>query len=223
MSKISDTIPDVVVRLGRFCTVALHLVTCEKEALRSDGDTNGVSMKGTPMLKLVIVLVSKRRSRVLARKNCPYLNRYADPLFIDVLREFRCSGDPIGLNSECSRRVDTLQCQSKQAADIGDVIGAITSGMSSVKLRIVSVVPGHCRQPVRGSVTQTVGGPQNKWRSPVVKEDISGSMVRDPTIHYPGYAVGAPIQWACGRSTTLPGKNMDPIGSDPVWSNRSTP
>ena len=31
----------------------LRLVTCEKEASRSKGDTNGVSAKGTPMLKSV--------------------------------------------------------------------------------------------------------------------------------------------------------------------------
>ncbi|GMN44251.1 hypothetical protein TIFTF001_013463 [Ficus carica] len=101
------------------------------------------------------------------------------------------SGDPIRLNSEFSRQVDTLQCQSEQAADIGDEIGVVTSGVSSVRRQIVSVVPRHCRQPVRGGVTRTVRGPPSKWRSPVVWEVLSGSMAWAPVVNCPGYAVGS--------------------------------
>ncbi|GMN39718.1 hypothetical protein TIFTF001_008944 [Ficus carica] len=49
--------------------VSLRRVTCKREAPRSDGDTDGVSATGTPMLKLVRELMSKHRGRVLARKN----------------------------------------------------------------------------------------------------------------------------------------------------------
>ncbi|GMN48234.1 hypothetical protein TIFTF001_017418 [Ficus carica] len=108
MPKISGTTLNVVARLGQSCTVTMHLVTCKKEVPRSDGDTSGVSAKSTPMLKSVMVPVSKRRGRALTRKNCPYLNRLADPLFIDVPRRLGCSGDPIGLDFECSWRVDML-------------------------------------------------------------------------------------------------------------------
>ncbi|GMN61192.1 hypothetical protein TIFTF001_030276 [Ficus carica] len=60
--------------------VTLHLVTCKKKAHRSDGDTNGVFAKGTPMLKSVMILSFSAGS-----------------------------GDSIGLNSKCSRQVDMLQ------------------------------------------------------------------------------------------------------------------
>ncbi|GMN31989.1 hypothetical protein TIFTF001_003491 [Ficus carica] len=42
------------------CTVALRWVTCKREAPRSDGDTGGVSAMGTPMLKSVKALMSRR-------------------------------------------------------------------------------------------------------------------------------------------------------------------
>ena len=59
--------------------------------------------------KSITVPVSKRRDRALAMKNYSYLNRWADPIFIDIIRELGCSGDPIGLNLEYSWWVDTLQ------------------------------------------------------------------------------------------------------------------
>ncbi|GMN66717.1 hypothetical protein TIFTF001_035779 [Ficus carica] len=73
------------------------------------GTPVGVSATGTPMFKSVMALVSKQRGRALIRKSCSYLNRWADPLFISVPRELGCSGDPVGLNSECPRRVVMLQ------------------------------------------------------------------------------------------------------------------
>ncbi|GMN53243.1 hypothetical protein TIFTF001_022391 [Ficus carica] len=85
------------------------IVPKDKESSRSNGDTDGVSVTNTPMLKSKVVLVSKQRGRVLARKNCPYLNKWANPLFIDILHGLGCSGDPVGLNSECPRQVDMLQ------------------------------------------------------------------------------------------------------------------
>ncbi|GMN66724.1 hypothetical protein TIFTF001_035778 [Ficus carica] len=88
---------------------ALCLVAYKKEAARSNGDTDGVFVMGTPMLKSVMSLVSKQRGRALPRKSYPYLNRWADPLFIGIPRGHGCSGDPVGLNSECPRRVDMLQ------------------------------------------------------------------------------------------------------------------
>ncbi|GMN33067.1 hypothetical protein TIFTF001_044757 [Ficus carica] len=45
------------------------LITYKMEAPQSDGDTGGVSATGTLMLKSVTVLMSKRRGRVLTRKN----------------------------------------------------------------------------------------------------------------------------------------------------------
>ncbi|GMN61517.1 hypothetical protein TIFTF001_030608 [Ficus carica] len=61
------------------------------------------------MLKSAMALMSKQRSRALARKSCPYLNKWANPVFIGIPFELGCSGDPVGLNSECYRRVDMLQ------------------------------------------------------------------------------------------------------------------
>ena len=60
------------------------------------------------MLKSVVVLMSKQRCRVLARKNCSYLNRWADPLFIGISRWLGCSSDPVELNFECPQQVDML-------------------------------------------------------------------------------------------------------------------
>ncbi|GMN57010.1 hypothetical protein TIFTF001_026122 [Ficus carica] len=173
--------------------VTLHLVTCKKKAPRNDGDTNEVSATCTPMLKSVMVLVSKRRGRALARKNYPNLNRWVDPLFIDVPRGLRCSGDPIGLDSEYSRqcRRKWAPCQSEQATDINDGTGAVTGGVSSVRRRIVSVVPGHCCQPVRGGVTQTVRAPPSGWCSSVVW--LSSVRVNGigPGRTRPGYTTGS--------------------------------
>ena len=48
--------------------VTLLLVTCKRKHLGGDGDTGGgVFTVGTPMLKLVGELMSKRRGRVLVR------------------------------------------------------------------------------------------------------------------------------------------------------------
>ena len=60
-----------------------------------------MSVTGTPMLKSIMALVSKQRDRALTRKSYPYLNRWADPLFIGVPRGLGCLGDPVGLNFEC--------------------------------------------------------------------------------------------------------------------------
>ena len=108
MMKISDTTSDVIAQLDRSCTVTLHLITCKKEAPRNDEGTGEMSVKGALILKSVIVLVSKWRGRVLIRKNCLYLNRWANPPFINFLCELGCSGDPIGLNPECSQQVNML-------------------------------------------------------------------------------------------------------------------
>ena len=59
-----------------------------------------MSAKGTLLLKLVITLMSKQRSKALAMKNCLYLNGLANPLFIGVPYGSRCSGDSDGLYSD---------------------------------------------------------------------------------------------------------------------------
>ncbi|GMN34526.1 hypothetical protein TIFTF001_004743 [Ficus carica] len=99
------------------------------EAPESDGDTGRVSATGTPMLKSVIILMSKQRDRVLTMKKCPYLNEWADPIFKDVIRGLGHSGDPIGSSPWCSWRP-----QSEQAAEVSDGIGAVAG--SDVKRRI---------------------------------------------------------------------------------------
>ena len=76
-----------------------------------------MSAKGTSMLKSVVVLMSKQRGRVLARKNYLYLNKWVDPLFIDVLHRPGCSGDSDGLNFECSRWVDMLQMYKRRTSN----------------------------------------------------------------------------------------------------------
>ena len=100
MSKIFNITPDVIARRGQSCTVTLHLFICKKGAPQSDGDTSEVFANGTPILKSV-VLVSKRSGRAFARKNCSYLNRWADPLFIGILYGLGCSSNPIELDSKC--------------------------------------------------------------------------------------------------------------------------
>ncbi|GMN66982.1 hypothetical protein TIFTF001_036050 [Ficus carica] len=109
MPKISGTTPKMIARCGRPCTVTLYLVVCKREAARNNGDTGQVSATGTPMLKLAMTLMSKQRGRALVRKSCPYLNKWANPVFIDIPCGLRCSSDPVGLNFECSRWVDMLQ------------------------------------------------------------------------------------------------------------------
>ncbi|GMN52747.1 hypothetical protein TIFTF001_021889 [Ficus carica] len=100
----------------------------------------------------------------------------------DVIREFGFSGDPIGLNTECFRRVDTPQCQFELATDIDNGTGAVTSGVSGVRRRIVTVAPRQGCQLVQGGVTRTVRGPRSKWRSPVTWEVQPRSTARTPTI-----------------------------------------
>ncbi|GMN45360.1 hypothetical protein TIFTF001_014555 [Ficus carica] len=51
MPKISGTTPDVIAWPDRSCTVTLRRVTYKREAPRSDGDTGGVSVTSTPILK----------------------------------------------------------------------------------------------------------------------------------------------------------------------------
>ncbi|GMN31431.1 hypothetical protein TIFTF001_044576 [Ficus carica] len=63
--------------------------------------------------------------------------------------------------------------------------------MSGVRRRIVSVVPGHYCQPVRGGVTRTVRGPLSGWCSLVVWEVLSGSMAWAPAVIPPGYTTGS--------------------------------
>ncbi|GMN58041.1 hypothetical protein TIFTF001_027134 [Ficus carica] len=88
-----------------------------------------------------------------------------------VPRGLRCSGDPVGLNTKCSRWGDMLQVRRHRwpnrrmprvrslAADIGDRIGAVTSGMSGVRRRIAGVGPGHYCQIVQNDVAWTIVGP----------------------------------------------------------------
>ncbi|GMN66625.1 hypothetical protein TIFTF001_035684 [Ficus carica] len=142
MSKIFNTTPDVVVRRGRPCTVSLHLVTCKKEAPQSDGDTSGVSANGTLMLKSVVVLVSKQRGRALARKNCPYLNRWADPLFIGVPHGLGCLGDPVRLNSECSMRGTQRHASVGRGDEYCLVRGDMTRAIRDPQSRRCSAVVG---------------------------------------------------------------------------------
>ncbi|GMN59818.1 hypothetical protein TIFTF001_028903 [Ficus carica] len=125
------------------------------------------------MLKSVMALMSKWKDRVLARNNCPYLNRRADALFINGPLGLGCSGDSIGLNSECSRRVDMLQASAgtsrhspnEQAVDIGDGTGAATGGVSSVRWRLLSVGPGHRHQLIRGGYTTDIDSVANLGKS----------------------------------------------------------
>ena len=69
-----------------------------------------MSITGTPLFKLVMVLVSKQRGRALVRKSYSYLNRWTDLLFIGVPCGFGCLGDLVRLNSEYPRRVDSFRC-----------------------------------------------------------------------------------------------------------------
>ena len=69
------------------------------------------------MLKSVLVLVSKQRGRALIKKNCSYLNRWIDLLFIGIPCGLGCSIDPVGLNSECSRWVDMLQMYKRRTSN----------------------------------------------------------------------------------------------------------
>ncbi|GMN39646.1 hypothetical protein TIFTF001_008886 [Ficus carica] len=84
---------------------------------------------------------------------------------LSVPRGLGRSGDPIGLNSEYSRRGDMFQYE--RAADIGDGTGAMTGGVSGVRQRTVRVAPGHCCELVQDGVTQTMRGPLSRRRSPV--------------------------------------------------------
>ncbi|GMN32385.1 hypothetical protein TIFTF001_003653 [Ficus carica] len=126
--------------------------------------------------------------------------------YLNVLCGLGYSGDPIGLNSECSRWVDTLQCrhkwapcQSERAVDIDDGIGPVTSGVSGVRRRIMSVVSGHCRQPFC----------PGQWHG------LRSCPIR-------GTRRVALVWWTCGCSTRFPRKNLSLVGSDPIGSNRST-
>lgn len=106
MPKIFNPSPDVVTRCDRPCTVIIYLVTCKKEVSRSNGDTNEVSANDILLLKLVVVLVSKQRDRVLVKKDYPYLSGLANSVFIDVPWRAQEFSGPIGLNSECPRWVN---------------------------------------------------------------------------------------------------------------------
>ncbi|GMN23734.1 hypothetical protein TIFTF001_051326 [Ficus carica] len=79
------------------------------------------------MLKSVMALVSKQRGKALARKIFPYMNKWADPLFISVPYRLGCSSDLVGLNSECPLRVYIFE--SGQAAKAGDRTGTVASGV----------------------------------------------------------------------------------------------
>ncbi|GMN32072.1 hypothetical protein TIFTF001_050770, partial [Ficus carica] len=101
------------------------------------------------MLKSVVVLVSKQRGKTLARKNCLYLNKWADPLFICILRGLGCSGDLVELNSECPQRVDMLSSvqtpahrvslarrrRSVPGARVGARIDSVAGGVLGVRRR----------------------------------------------------------------------------------------
>ncbi|GMN47734.1 hypothetical protein TIFTF001_016912 [Ficus carica] len=95
----------------------------KRKHLGSDLDTSRVSVNDTLLFKSVVILVSKQRDRALARKNCLYLNKWADPLFIGIPCGHGCSGDLVELNSGCSRWVDMLQ-----TTGAGDRTGAVASG-----------------------------------------------------------------------------------------------
>ncbi|GMN31292.1 hypothetical protein TIFTF001_003192 [Ficus carica] len=61
MPKISGTTPDVVTRTKKYLHGHSATGHLQKEVPRSDGDTGGVSATGTPMLRSVRELMSKRR------------------------------------------------------------------------------------------------------------------------------------------------------------------
>ncbi|GMN46271.1 hypothetical protein TIFTF001_015459 [Ficus carica] len=145
-------------------------------------NTSGVSAYGTLMLKSVVVLVSKQRGRALARKNYPYLNRWANPLFIGVPRGLRCSGDSVGLNSECSRQVDMLQ--SGQAAGAGDRTGIAVGGVRC------QAADAECRVGVllsacTGWHDAGIKGPTEQVCSTVVVKMPSWPITRAPTLLRP--------------------------------------
>ncbi|GMN68806.1 hypothetical protein TIFTF001_037853 [Ficus carica] len=122
---------------------------------------------GTLMLKSVVVLVSKQRGRVLPRKNYPYLNRWADPLFIGVSRGLQCSGDPVGLNSECPRRGrhasgngHRVSLARRRRPAPGARAGARTGPMA-----------------VQGDIARTVRGHEH-WQSTVVVREVLAASSR---------------------------------------------
>ncbi|GMN34117.1 hypothetical protein TIFTF001_004526 [Ficus carica] len=71
------------------------------ETDQSNGDIGGVSATNTLMLKSVMALMSKQRSRALARKNCPYLSRLANPA--------------VGADDRTGTVTDGVRCQAADA------------------------------------------------------------------------------------------------------------
>ena len=105
-----------------------------------------MSIKDTPILKSVMALMSKQRSRALARKNCPYLNGRANPLFVGIPYWSGYSDDPDGLYSEWCRRVDMLWAYGHRTSTVplrsgdgGHKYGLIPMQMvSTVSIRLDS-------------------------------------------------------------------------------------
>ncbi|GMN51257.1 hypothetical protein TIFTF001_020411 [Ficus carica] len=60
MPKTFDTTPDGITWRDQPCAVVLYLITCKREVPRNKGDTSGVSVKGTSILKSVASTVSIR-------------------------------------------------------------------------------------------------------------------------------------------------------------------
>ena len=67
MPKISGTTSDVVART-KMILYSHSDYYLQNKAPQSDGDTDGVFVTGTLMFKPALVLMSKRRGRVLAKK-----------------------------------------------------------------------------------------------------------------------------------------------------------
>lgn len=69
MSKIFDTIPDGITEHDLPYIIVLCLVTCKEEVPRSKGNTSEVSVKGTPILKLVRGIDKQAKKQSLGKAN----------------------------------------------------------------------------------------------------------------------------------------------------------
>ncbi|GMN58961.1 hypothetical protein TIFTF001_028060 [Ficus carica] len=96
---------------------------------------------------------------------------WADPLFISILRGLGCSGDPIGLDSECSRRVNMLQ-------------GHMYRGRHHVSLT-------RRRRPALGAnagvrtdpvAVRTIRGHEHGWSTVVVHEVLPRAVSQAPKV-----------------------------------------
>ncbi|GMN31850.1 hypothetical protein TIFTF001_003436 [Ficus carica] len=149
------------------------------------------------MLKLVVVLMSKQRGRALTRKNCSYLNRWADPLFIGIFRGLECSGDLVRLNFECSRRVDMLEVHMHRTSN-----------------RLAPRVP---MATGAGDRTCIAVGGVSKGPTEHMVSSCGGNAVRDNNTA-PNLAPSKVGNRDGGRSIRFPGKRLSLVGHALVGS-----